>query len=162
MTPRAKTIRTGFFAAMIAAAAAASGCAEPGQRATVDETEAPQGPALTQAALDFGDWQLPPDANVLLSKDDYHRDPNYKLAVEVSPEGLVWMLSESKFSAPFDEGLPVYNDETIAGPPLSTSPRVKEAQDMFVSKEGDSMIRAVVVDERTPELRIVHLEFRGQ
>lgn len=162
MTPRAKTARTRFFAALIAAAAAASGCTDPGQRASVEETNAPQGPALTQAALDFGDWHLPSGAKILLSRDDYHRDPNYKLAVEVSPEGLTWMLKESKFYAPFDEGLPVYNDETIAGPPLSTSPRVKEAQDMFVSKEGDSMIRAVVVDERTSELRIVHLEFRGQ
>lgn len=72
------------------------------------------------------------------------------------------MLNESNFSTLFNEGFPVYNDETIAGPPLSTSPHVKEAQDIFVSKEGDSMIRAVVVDERTPELRIVHIEFRGQ
>ncbi len=162
MTPRVRTIRAGFFAVAIAVVAGASGCAESGQRTVVDATEAPQSPTLTQAALEFGDWHLPPEAKVLLARDDYHRDPNYKLAVEVSPDGLTWMLNESKFYEPFEEGLPVYNDETIAGPPLSTSPRVQEAQDMFVSKEGDSMIRAVVIDERTPELRIVHLEFRGQ
>ncbi|WP_218719928.1 MULTISPECIES: hypothetical protein [unclassified Nocardia] len=162
MTFHKRTVQVFFLTTAVVGVVAGTGCTSLGHSTANDESHPLQGPALTQAALEFGDWQLPSGAKVLLARDDYHRDPNFKLAVEVSPADLTWMLNESKFSKPFTEGVSAANREIIAGPPLSTSPHAKEAQDMFVSKEGDSMIRAVVIDERTANVHIVHLEFRGQ
>lgn len=121
-------------------------------------------PELVQEATEFGDWSLPADGKVLLVRKETFDDPKYTLVVETSPAGVTWMLAQSKYSAPLEKRYSIDPDldAVIAGPPLATSPNVLKAQDLFVSKEGDSMIRDVIVDERTAELRIVHLEFRGQ
>ncbi|MFC6013911.1 hypothetical protein [Nocardia lasii] len=119
-------------------------------------------PELIEEATDFADWSLPADGKVLLVRRDRPGDLKYSLAVEMSPTDLVWMLENSKFVAEFREWTGTSPEETIAGPPLDTSPHMRRGQDFFQSAEGVSMIRDVLVDERTPELRVVHLEFRGQ
>ncbi|MCA2206196.1 hypothetical protein [Nocardia rosealba] len=141
-----------------------AGCTGP---VVVREQEPPissASPELVAEATEFGDWSLPPEGEVLLVRKQALDDPTYNLVVETSPTGLAWMLEQSKYSAPFEKRYSIDPDldAVIAGPSLETSPNVVKAQDLFVSKEGDSMIRDVIVDERTAELRIVHLEFRGQ
>lgn len=119
-------------------------------------------PELIEEATDFADWSLPPDGKVLLVRREKPDDLKYSLAVETSPAGLAWMLEKSGFSGPFKEWTGTSPGETISGPPLSTSPHMQRGQDHFTSTEGESMIRDVLVDERSPEIRIAHLEFRGQ
>ncbi|MEV0059498.1 hypothetical protein [Nocardia sp. NPDC050718] len=139
-----------------------AGCADIVPTISIDPPVESNSPELIEEATAFGDWQLPADARVLRVRSENLRDPNFRLAIETSPDGLSWMLDKSRYSEPLEKGMPVHPEKIIAGPPLATSPSVKVSQDLFVSQEGDSMIRAVVVDERTPELRIVHLQFRGQ
>ncbi|MFC4125494.1 hypothetical protein [Nocardia rhizosphaerae] len=121
-------------------------------------------PELIQEAIEFGDWSLPTDGKVLLVRREHLDDVKYNMVVETSPNGLTHMLEQSKYTAQFRKWYSIQPEyeQVIAGPPLETSPNVQKAQDLFVSTEGDSMIRDVLVDERTPELRIVHIEFRGQ
>ncbi|WP_410870458.1 hypothetical protein [Nocardia sp. A7] len=119
-------------------------------------------PELVAEATDFGDWSLPAEGKVLLVRREKPEDLRYNLVLETSPSGLAWMLEHSHYTAPFKKWMPVSPVETIAGPPLATSPNLQKAQDFFTSPEGDAMIRDVLVDERSPELRIIHIEFRGQ
>lgn len=141
-----------------------SGCVDTTPRGAETGLEMSVSPELAKEATDFGDWMLPVDGKVLLVKKEARprSDVKFNLAVEMSPDGLAWMLEHSNYYAPFEKGLPVYPERIIAGPDLATSPSVQKAQDIFRSGEGDSMIRDVVVDERTADLRIVHIEFRGQ
>lgn len=140
---------------------AGSGCSVGVERIT-EPAVVSDSPELTKEATDFGDWSLPADGKVLLVRREDVWDVKYNLVVETSPAGLAWMLENSKYVAPFTKWLPVLPEEVIAGPALETSPNVQKAQDLFVSREGDAMIRDVIVDERAADLRIVHIEFRGQ
>lgn len=149
-----------MLAAVGVAVFAVSGCSGVVERGT-EPAVMSDSPELAKEALDFGDWVLPADGKVLMVRREYPDDVKYNLVVETSPAGLAWMLDNSDYHAQFESGRPAHK-EALAGPPLETSPSIKEAQDLFVSREGDSMIRDVFVDERSADLRIVHIEFRGQ
>ncbi|MBH0776021.1 hypothetical protein [Nocardia bovistercoris] len=140
--------------------AALPGCSSPVERGA-EPTAQSDSAELVQEAVDFGDWVLPADGKVLMVKRENPDDVEYNLVVETSPAGLTSMLEGSGYRAEFSETRPMVF-QPIAGPPLDTSPRVLRAQDLHVSRVGKSMIRDVYVDERTVDLRIVHIEFRGQ
>lgn len=74
----------------------------------------------------------------------------------MSPMELATLLAESHFDAPFTPAHPPFIT-VIAGPALESSPRVLRAQDRYRSPIGPSVYRTVIVDERAPEIRIVHL-----
>ncbi|MCP2293043.1 hypothetical protein [Nocardia amikacinitolerans] len=118
-------------------------------------------PAGSAEATEYGGWTLPPNGKVLLARKEVIRDTEYKLAVEMSPSDLVWMLDKSGFIADFRKLFEPTLVTTIAGPDLASSPNVQKAQDTFTSPKGKVMFRRVAVDERTPETRIVHIEFQG-
>lgn len=140
---------------------AGTGCNSVGDRATAPDTETSTSPELVKEATEYGDWILPANANILLAQREIIRDRKYQIAVEMSPADLTWMLEQSRFTDPLEKDFPPYLTKTIAGPDLASSPSVQHAQDTFLSQEKKSMIRDVVVDERTANTRIVHIEFRG-
>lgn len=126
-----------------------------------DSVEMSTDPQLIQKSLGFGDWALPADGKVLMARYDSFDDDKVNLVVETSPAGLVWMLEHSGYHARFESKTSTFK-EALAGPPLDTSPSLLEAQQIYLSPEGGSMLRDVIIDERSPELRIVHIEIRGQ
>ncbi|MFI1461528.1 hypothetical protein [Nocardia carnea] len=66
-------------------------------------------------------------------------------------------MTASKFSTPLTEAYSV-TETTIAGPPLETSPAVLKTADVYRNTEGKSINRNVIVDERDPSTRFVHLQ----
>ncbi|MEV0059499.1 hypothetical protein [Nocardia sp. NPDC050718] len=117
---------------------------------------------LITEATTFAAWVLPSDGKVLLVRRERPDGLKYSVALETSPGGLAQMLKDSGFTTPLHNWMGTASAETIAGPPLTTSPRMQRGQDFYRSPDGDSMIRDVLIDERTSELRFVHLEFREQ
>ncbi|UGT58968.1 hypothetical protein [Nocardia asteroides] len=140
------------------------------QRATyyaVDQMKVPDveeslSPELLQEATDYGDWVLPSDSSVLLVKRETIRDRKYQIAVRTTHDGFAAMLEQSRFPAQFNPRTRFGLIETIAGPPLASSPRVEQAQEAwFTSAAGEVMIRDVTVDMRDENTLFVHIEFRG-
>ncbi|WP_454196140.1 hypothetical protein [Nocardia sp. Marseille-Q1738] len=139
---------------------AGTGCSSTIDRATAPEVETSTSPELVKEATEFGGWVLPGSGKILLVKKQIIRNRKYQIAVEMSPADLGWMLEQSRFAATFEKVYPPFIEETIAGPDLASSPNVQSAGDTFLSAPGKGTIREVVVDERTTETRIVHIEFR--
>ncbi|MEV0356479.1 hypothetical protein AB0H71_10495 [Nocardia sp. NPDC050697] len=131
-------------------------------RMKVPDAEESVSQELVREATDYGDWVLPSDSTVLLVKREIIRDRKYQIAVRTTPDGLAAMLEQSRFPAQFSLRTRFGLIETIAGPPLASSPRVEQAQEAwFTSAAGKVMIRDVTVDIRDDNTRFVHIEFRG-
>ncbi len=97
------------------------------------------------------------NAIVLDAKTENGSDTLYRLAVAPDPHGLDQLLTASKFSTPLTEAYSV-TETTIAGPPLETSPAILKTADVYQNTEGQSINRHIIVDERGPSTRFVHLQ----
>ncbi|WP_435593154.1 hypothetical protein [Nocardia sp. bgisy118] len=146
---------------MAAVSVAGTGCGRLVEVDTGPDVETSTSPEFVKEATEYGGWTLPSNGKVLLARREVVRDTEYKLAVEMSPADLVWMLDKSGFVADFRKLFETSLVTTIAGPDLASSPNVQKAQDTFTSPKGKVMFRRVAVDERTAETRIVHIEFQG-
>ncbi|MCP2278374.1 hypothetical protein [Nocardia amikacinitolerans] len=149
------------IALMAVVSISGTGCGSLVEVDTAPDVETSNSPEFVKEATEYGGWTLPPNGKVLLARKEVIRDTEYKLAVEMSPSDLVWMLDKSGFVADFRKLFEPTLVTTIAGPDLASSPNVQKAQDTFTSPKGKVMFRRVAVDERTPETRIVHIEFQG-
>ncbi|WP_181697577.1 hypothetical protein [Nocardia sp. GTS18] len=125
--------------------------------------EASTSPELVQEAANYGDWIIPDGTKVLLAKRAGERIDRYLLVLEATPEQLASMLAMSNFEQPLEIFTPPMPPrfEHIAGPDLNSSPRISRAEERYTSRSNEHMERSVYVDERTPTLRIVHLDFLG-
>ncbi|WP_280420155.1 hypothetical protein [Nocardia carnea] len=131
------------------------------EQAMVPDIEASTSPALLAEATEYGGWILPANSKVLLVERKNDRDRRYRIAVELSPADLVWMLEQSRFPVTFAKEYPPFLQQPIAGPSLESSPNVVRAQEWFTSPAGTVMMRDITVDERDANTRIVHIDFRG-
>ncbi|MEV0110841.1 hypothetical protein AB0H42_31550 [Nocardia sp. NPDC050799] len=95
---------------------------------------------------------------LLVKKEEAGREPRFRLAVELTPPDLVWMLENSGYSTPLGPGHAL-SISTIAGPDPNSSPKLLYARDHITSPSGNLVFRKVLVDERDAQTRIVHLEF---
>ncbi|MFI2336812.1 hypothetical protein ACH474_25825 [Nocardia rhamnosiphila] len=134
------------------------GCAESADRATEADTETGTGPELIREATEYGGWTLPAGGKVLLVKKEAGREPRFRLAVEMTPPDLVWMLENSGYTTPLGPGHAL-SISTIAGPDPNSSPKLLYARDNITSPSGSLVFHKVMVDERDAQTRIVHLEF---
>lgn len=130
-------------------------------RAAAPDIETSTSGELVREAAEFGGWTLPSTANVLLAQRETANNTKYRIAVEVPTADVQSMLAKSHFTNRFDKLYQTVLVKTIAGPDLADSPNVLLAQDNHVPAKGRSTIREVVIDERYPQTRIVHLEFRA-
>ncbi len=131
-------------------------------RLMVADIEESADPALLVEAAEYGGWVLPSGVEVLLVKREIIRDRKYRIAVRALPADLAAMLEKSRFPDVLVHRVVPYPGDTIAGPPLETSPRIEQGQEAwFTSSSGKVMIREVTVDVRDEWTRIVHIEFRG-
>ncbi|WP_063060898.1 hypothetical protein [Nocardia sienata] len=151
------SLRVLFVGLLMFVSLAGVGCTESVDRAAAD-TETGTGPDLIREATEYGDWTLPVNGKVLLVKKEVGRVPRFRLAVEMSPPDLVWMLEESRYSTPLGPGHAL-SISTIAGPDPNSSPKLLYARDNITSPSGNLVFRKVLVDERDAQTRIVHLEF---
>ncbi|WP_433680069.1 hypothetical protein [Nocardia sp. CA-119907] len=138
-----------------------TGCDSVIDSAMEPDVETSTSPELVKEAIEYGGWVLPANGKILLVKREIIRNRKYQIAVEMSPADFSSMLEQTRFVAAFDKLYVTSLVTTIAGPDLASSPNVQSAQDTFLSPKGKSMIREVVVDERTADTRIVHIEFRS-
>ncbi|RJO77122.1 hypothetical protein D5S18_13235 [Nocardia panacis] len=118
-------------------------------------------PGLVQEAFEYGGWTLPDTGKVLLVRRQIVRRSAYQIAIEIPTADLGVMLEKSGFRAVFEKLYATGLVNPIAGPDLSSSPNVQTAQDEFISPKGWPMFRRVTIDERSPDMRIVHLVFSG-
>ncbi|SIH34243.1 Uncharacterised protein [Mycobacteroides abscessus subsp. abscessus] len=130
-------------------------------RAAAPDIETSTSGELVREATEFGGWRLPSGAKVLLAQRETVGAKKYRIAVSMSAVDVQPMLAKSNFTSAFNKLYQTSLVKIIAGPELDTSPNVILAQDNYVPAEGKSAIREVVIDERDPQTRIVHLEFRG-
>ncbi len=138
-----------------------TGCDRAIDRVAAPDIETSTSPELVKEATEFGGWTLPADGKVLLAQRETVNNKKYRIAVEMPVADVQPMLEKSGFTAKFSKLYQTSLVKTIAGPDLASSPNVLLAQDNYVPAKGKSAIREVVIDERDPLTRTVHLEFRG-
>lgn len=129
---------------------------DPAGRATDARNETSTSPELIREAAAFGGLVLSPNAEVLQARVDSALDTRYQLALSTDPDDLTKMLADSHFDKPLTRTYPPF-EEVLAGPSLASSPTVLKAQDRYTNSEGRSVYRTVIVDERDPNTRIVHI-----
>ncbi|OMB97487.1 hypothetical protein A5733_09700 [Mycobacterium sp. NS-7484] len=111
--------------------------------------------ASAETATEFGDVNLPPTAEVLAVDTDASRDTRYRLAFRTSTAELPRFLSQFGHR-PQASKIP-RRMRVIGGPELSEAPNPLYAQDRVTNKEGQSVTREVIVDERATDKVYVHL-----
>ncbi|MFC9898454.1 hypothetical protein ACFVMC_32590 [Nocardia sp. NPDC127579] len=112
---------------------------------------------IAAEASEFGGIVLPEGATVLGTRKDEDRTTLYRLTLSTDPEGVRHLLSASTITAPPERAFEV-GETTIAGPPLETSPMLLRVADDYQRPDGKSIARIVIVDERDPGLRYVHIQ----
>lgn len=112
---------------------------------------------IVREASEFAGIVIPENVTVLDAGTESRLDTLYRLALSTDPQGLDRLLEASHFSAPLTKAYSV-TQTTIAGPPLDTSPSVLKAADIYRNTGGMSVNRNIVVDERDPSTRFVHLQ----
>ncbi|PPJ18213.1 hypothetical protein C5E45_10190 [Nocardia nova] len=135
-----------------------TGCSTVVDPAVQDPSETGTSPELIKQATDFGRWTLPANAKVLLVKNEMGRAPRCRIALEMTPADLSWMLEKSRYSAARVPGSGSSRD-TIAGPDPKTSPNLLHGRDNIKASDGNTVWRKVLIDERDANTRFVHLEF---
>ncbi|MEV0343067.1 hypothetical protein AB0H49_29000 [Nocardia sp. NPDC050713] len=160
MTASWWALRVLVVGVIAAVSLAGTGCGSIIDRAAAPDVETSTSPELVQEALEFGGWVIPAGGKILLVERRIVRNRKYLIALQTSPSDLDWMLEKSGFEASFEKAYPPFLAETIAGPDLMSSPNVRSARDTLVSSPGKGTIRQVAVDDRSQDIRIVHLEFR--
>ncbi|MGI5220410.1 hypothetical protein [Nocardia sp. CA-290969] len=149
----------GVLAGLVVVMVGMSGCgseSRDGGRHT-DTSRVADTTDVVRAASEFGGIVIPETATVLDARTENGLDTLYRLAVSTDPQGLEMLLAASKFSTQLTKSYSV-TETTIAGPPLETSPALLRAADIFRNAEGKSVNRNIIVDERDPSTRFVHLQ----
>ncbi|MGV0853632.1 hypothetical protein [Mycolicibacterium phlei] len=103
----------------------------------------PPDPELIRSATEFAGIVLPASAEVLEAHQDSRLDTRYQLALRVPTADLDTLLAESHFTEPLTR---------------TKSPEVVSAQDRYRNADGMWVYRNVMVNEREPDVRFVHLE----
>ncbi|MBB4855567.1 hypothetical protein HNP40_002974 [Mycobacteroides chelonae] len=150
-----------FIGLLVASLLFATACDRVVDRAAAPDVETSTSTQLVRNATEFGGWTLPANGKVLLAQRETVNNKKYRIAVEMPAADVQAMLEKSHFTAKFSKLYQTSLVKTIAGPDLASSPNVLLAQDNYVPAKGKSAIREVAIDERNPQTRIVHLEFRG-
>ncbi|MFD1812846.1 hypothetical protein [Rhodococcus gannanensis] len=148
----------GVFVGLVVAVGA-SGCGgvvDTGVSRTDSSTTVSDAELIKEAA-EFGGLVLPADVTVLGVDSMHGIDSLYQLAISTDQDGLDELLVSSAFSAPLERTFTVA-ESTVAGPPLETSPLILRGQERYRRADGKSVARIVIVDERDPVTRIVHLQ----
>ncbi|MGW4098800.1 hypothetical protein [Mycobacterium sp. NPDC004974] len=154
-----QTKRRSMFGLAAVALFMAVACTSPDDavgRTLGSRAETSNNPELIKKASDFGGVVIPAGAEVLQASVDGAIDTRYQLALKMPSADLQDLLAESHFDKPLTRVHPPF-DPIIAGPPLASSPSVVGAQDRYRNAEGKSVYRNVIVDEREPTTRFVHL-----
>lgn len=128
----------------------------PAGRTLGSRSQSSTSPELVKQASEFGGIVIPPGAEVLQARVDSALDTRYQLALKIAPDNLPTLLTESHFAQPLAQAYPPF-EPIIAGPDLLDSPSVVRGQDRYRNPEGKSVYRTIIVDEREPNLRFVHL-----
>jgi hypothetical protein len=100
-------------------------------------------PELIRSATEFGGIVLPASAEVVEVYKDARLDQRYQLALEVPTADLPALLEQSHFTEP------------LTG---TKSAEVVSAQDRYLNADGTWVYRNVLVNQREPDVRFVHLE----
>lgn len=154
-----QTKRPSLFGLAAVALFVAVACAshdDPVGRTLGSRDETSTSPELVKQATEFGGIVIPPEAEVLQAHVDSAMDTRYQLVLKMPSSGLPALLTESHFTEPLARAYPPF-EPIIAGPDLASSPSVVSAQDRYRNSEGKSVYRTVIVDERDPNVRFVHL-----
>ncbi|WP_433758038.1 hypothetical protein [Nocardia sp. CA-135398] len=122
-----------------------------------EPTEAAKDTDIAREASEFGGIVIPDNASVLGARSEHGRDTLYRIAISTDPQGLTLLLAASKFAVPLAKVFRVA-ETTVAGPPLETSPSILQAEDVYRRPDGKSVNRIVIVDERDPSSRFVHIQ----
>jgi len=112
---------------------------------------------IAREASEFGGIVIPENVSLLGARSEHGIDTLYQLALSTDPQGLTLLLATSKFSAPLTKVFGVAQT-AIAGPSLETSPSILKAQDLYRRPDGKSVNRIIIVDERDPSSRFVHIQ----
>ncbi|MBP2456063.1 hypothetical protein [Mycolicibacterium lutetiense] len=129
---------------------------DPVGRTLGSHAESSTSPELVKQATEFGGIAIPPGAEVLQAHVDSAMDTSYQLVLKMPSTDLPTLLTESHFTGSLTRVYPPF-EPVIAGPDLAGSPSVVSAQDRYRNTEGKSVYRTVIVDEREPNVRFVHL-----
>ncbi|NKY60544.1 hypothetical protein [Nocardia flavorosea] len=149
----------GALAVLVTVLAGMTGCGSDSQdsgRPTEVHRQANTTDVVREASA-FAGIVIPANVTVLDARTERGIDTLYQLAVSTDPQGLDELLAASHFSTPLTKAYSV-PETTIAGPPLETSPAVLEASDTYRNAEGKTVNRSIIVDERAPSIRFVHLQ----
>ncbi|MFI7664520.1 hypothetical protein [Nocardia sp. NPDC049526] len=122
-----------------------------------EPTQAANNTDIAREASEFGGIVIPENVSVLGARSEHGIDTLYQLALSTDPQGLTLLLTTSKFSAPLTKVFGAAQT-AIAGPSLETSPSILKAQDLYRRPDGKSVDRIVIVDERDPSSRFVHIQ----
>lgn len=149
----------GLVAGLVAVVVGMTGCGNESQDSgrRTETSRAANPTDIVREASEFAGIVIPENATVLDATTENGIDTLYRLAVSTDPHGLEQLLAASKFSTPLTKAYSV-TETTIAGPLLEASPSILKAADTFRNAEGKTINRNIIVDERDPSTRFVHLQ----
>lgn len=155
-SPTKRPSLLGLAAVALFIAAACASHDDPVGRTLGSHDESSTSPEFIRQASEFGGIVIPPGAEVLQAHVDRAMDTRYQLVLKMPSSDLPTLLAGSDFTKPLTRVYPPF-EPIIAGPDLASSPSVFSAQDRHRNAEGKSVYRTVIVDEREPNVRFVHL-----
>jgi hypothetical protein len=145
-------------AGLMVAVAGISGCTDSGSGGRVVGGDPASGVAdIVKEASEFGGLVIPPEARILDARTDSGIDTSYRIALSTDPAGVNALLTGSGITPPLTKTYHVTVD-TIAGPPLATSPSLLETGDRYLRPDGKHVSRDITVDERDQTTRYVHIQ----
>lgn len=112
---------------------------------------------IVEQASDFGGIVIPDNASVLDARTEHGMDTLYRIALATDEAGVDRLLAASRFAEAPSRVFRVA-ESTIAGPPLDTSPSILRTEDEYRGSGGATIYRIVIVDERGPQSRYVHIQ----
>lgn len=155
-SPTKRPSLLGLAAVALFIAVACASHDDPVGRTLGSRDERSTNPEFIRQASEFGGMVIPSGAEVLQAHLDSAMDTRYQLVLKMLPSDLPTLLTGSDFTKPLTRAHPPF-EPIIAGPDLASSPSVVSAQDRYRNAEGKSVYRTVIVDEREPNVRFVHL-----
>ena len=114
-------------------------------------------PASAAEAARFGGVSLPEGAEVLGTSTDGAIDTRYELALRVTAGQLDELLAQSRFTAPVTSSDYGKERKVVGGPPMSSAPDLRYAQDRIDTVDHENVTRELFEDHRSPDEIYVHL-----
>ncbi len=117
-------------------------------------------PKLVAAALEHGEWDLPPGATAVAVSYTRWQDDSFSLTVVMPPDGVDAFLSGSRFTEPLHPGNDVPYDNAD-GSPRVDGPATSSAQESLPGPPArpEPLTRVVMVDRSDPGRTIVQLHW---